>query len=96
MKKFISDLSVFFQNLDYCVVAFMALLIRVITLGASYAEAIMMFALAGVYGYRLYLKSKEIKPLDISVRQELESMKGTLDALKMEKTRRPNETKRYF
>lgn len=96
MKKFISDLSAFLQNLDYSVVAFMALLIRVIIFGSSYAEAIMMFALAGSYSYRLYLKSREIKPLDVSVRQELELMKGALDALKMEKMRKPNETKRYF
>lgn len=46
-------------------------------------EALAIAALCGLYAYSLYLESKQEKPINESVKQELEELRSEVRALKV-------------
>lgn len=54
-------LKAFFQNLNYAVMGFIAFSVRLAIFGATLADALAIFAFAGLYGFQIYLKHQDVK-----------------------------------
>lgn len=79
MNKF-KSLYYYFPLLGFC-----ALIIRMVSFGAEWPEAVAIFAVSGLYGFMSYLKAKEQEPLNDKVSKEVQQLKDTVDALRIGK-----------
>lgn len=77
----------------YSLVAMLIFGARLVYFGASIGDALALAALAGLYGYQYYLETKKEKPVDEEYKkkiaylsQEVESLKSSMNAVKIAKT----------
>lgn len=86
------------KKLNIPVVLLVLITGRMLFTDSTYALAILGWAVAGLYAYKTYLTTKEIKPLDAQVREELAAMKNTISGLAVKngfKTQSP-ENQKWF
>lgn len=71
--------------------------IRMLFSDASLSLALFGFAVAAVYVYNSYLKSRESKPVDKQVKDELAEVKSMMTNLSVKNGMKPmDKTQRYF
>lgn len=68
---------------------------------ADMAQAIIVIAFSGIYSFKLYLNSLEVKSLDQDVKKQLEEVKTTVAGLAMKNAVKPQQmqqeiNKRFF
>lgn len=69
---------------NYALLALIAYLGKTLLISANYSDSIIISALCGLYGFSLYLKSREPKvSIDQETRRELAIMKDTLSKLNL-------------
>lgn len=61
----------------------------------SYPEAIVMALISAVYAFKMLLKSKEPKEVNVAIRQEIEHIKNHLSKMNIASIK-PKDKKRYF
>lgn len=59
---------------------------RIVILGASLGDALAAAALAGLYGYTLYLEGKKQEPINDEVKKELSLLRDQVNTLKVAKS----------
>ncbi len=57
---------------------------RLIIFGAEFGDSLALISLVGLNAYNAWLKQQEQKPLELETRRQLEEMKNSLAALKMQ------------
>jgi len=63
----------------------------------SYATSAIAVSLVALYGYSQYLNSKKVKPLDESVRHELEVMRNQISNINVKTNlNQPKPTQKFF
>jgi hypothetical protein len=71
------------KNPNYCLIALLGCVVRAVGFGCGIGDALAIAALCGLYGFTLYIKSKESKPLEEKVWQEISDLKSSVSALKL-------------
>jgi hypothetical protein len=66
--------------------------------GEAYAIALVSLGLTALYGYSMYLKTRQIKSLDEQVKQELEAIKSQMTGIAVKNNIKPmpGPTQRFF
>lgn len=80
-------------QLNFALIAFLAYIVKILILEASFADAIVAGVLAGLYGYSLYLKRFQPYKLDEEVRKDLTEVKNAMSKINFVKSQ---QNKRYF
>lgn len=88
MKNFLKKVK-----LNYALIAFMAYVGKMLCISPSFPEAIIVGFLAALYGYKLRIQLIEPKPVNESVRKEIQEIKNALSKVNLAKI---SETKKYF
>jgi len=85
-------------DIDLYLYIFALIGLRIVGLGAGIGDAIALTALVSLYGYKEYLKSKEVPPLDDQVRNELDAMKASISSLSIKQMPKtpPIGNKKFF
>lgn len=83
------------MNLAYTLI--LSLLVKALISDISYATFLVTVPVLAFEGYKLFLKSKKPDPVQMNeeMRREIESVKGKLSALSMEKNVK-QQNQRYF
>lgn len=76
------------KNVNYSLLAFFLFSIKLVVFGSSVSDAIALFALAGLYGFSLFLESKKETPINDEIKKDLENVKSAVNALKIGRTLR--------
>ena len=76
------------MKFEPCLILFAVSVARAAVLGATIGDALAIAALAGLYGYRLYLDSKTELPINEEVKDQIAELKGSVSALKLQRTLR--------
>ena len=85
------------KKLNIPVVLLVLITGRMLFSEASYALAILGLGVAGLYAYKTYLSTKEVKPLDAEVREELAAMKNNISNLSVKNgLKNPNTDQKWF
>lgn len=74
------------KNINPSLSLLVALCARSVVFGASVGDALAIAAAAGLYGYWLYLESKKELPVNEQVREEIQELRGAINALKISKS----------
>lgn len=87
------------KKLDVLLVLLLALGARSL-IDSNIAQAMVVMAFCGLYGYTKFLRSKEVVPLNEEVQRQLEEMRSTVSGLAMKNASKPdqmkNEVRRFF
>jgi hypothetical protein len=72
--------------------------VRMLFSDASFALALFGLALTGLFAYSNYLKTKEVRPLDQEVRDQLNEMRSTISSIAVKNNMKAplKEGQRYF
>lgn len=71
------------KKINYSLIALLVLSTRLVLHGAGVGDSIALAALAALYGFTLYLEKTKIVPVNEQVREELEQIRSTVNALKV-------------
>jgi hypothetical protein len=66
----------FVNHIEWPVVAFCLYLIKLLALGASVPDSIVMFPLSAVAAYHLYIKFIKVRPIEERYNQELKALEA--------------------
>ena len=88
MKDFLKKIKI-----NYSLIAFFAYSIKLLILEASYADALVLACLAGLYGYKMRLKLAEPRDVNEDVRKEIAEIKTAMSKVNLAKI---SEIKKYF
>ena len=78
------------MKINFSLLTFLALSIKIVALGSNLTDSIALSALAILYGFNLYLNKhyKEELPLNEEIKKDIAQMKSTIDALKIAQSQR--------
>lgn len=94
MEK-LKKLKEFLFGTNVALLGFSVYLVKLLIITPSIAEASIMAVVTGLYGYSMYMKSREPKSLNQTVIEDLENIKAAVNALKLEKSLNKKPAK-YF
>lgn len=94
MEK-LTKLKSFILGTNFALLAFVAYTAKTLTISTNVADALVLFCLAGLYGYDKYLSTKRIVPINDAVIQELNNVKAIIQGMKLEKSSVRKDVK-YF
>lgn len=69
------------QSKELFMYSFGLLTLKCLLLPINIADSIVMLALSGLYGYNLFLKSKQERPINEEVKREIAEIKSVVTAL---------------
>ena len=77
-----------FKKINYSLLVFLMYSSKLVALGAGYPDAIIVLGLAALYGYSMFLSSREPDQIqyDRALKTELDNIKANVNALKLEKS----------
>jgi hypothetical protein len=58
---------------------------RIVVFGAGIGDALAVAALAGLYGFSLYLESQKVEPINEEVKRDLQILRDQVNTLKVAK-----------
>lgn len=86
-------------NVNWIYVALILLGLRALS-DANLSQALIVACLAGLQGYKEYLKTKTVDPINADIKRQLEEMKSNIDSVSMRAIKAPNPTnqeiRRFF
>lgn len=91
MFKKLSNIQV-----NFALMAFIAFMVKVMVLEASFADSIILGVLATLYGYTHYLKRFQPYNLDEAVQKDLQEVKAALSKLNFAQSRENLDKRKYF
>jgi hypothetical protein len=96
IKKALNKAKAFILGTNFAMIGFVAFLSKIVLITPNISDAIIMFAVCGLYGYTLYLKHKTPDPVRVNneLEKRLNDMNSHINALKLE--RGMSEKKKNF
>ncbi len=70
------------KKINFSLLVFLCFCARFLINGATYSEAIALFAVSGLYGYSLYLASKAQPDVSKELQADIDHLKSSVDAMK--------------
>ena len=86
----------FLYGTNFALLVFLSLATKSLIFNTSLSETLAFGFACAVYGYGQYLKSKQPEPVRINkeIKQEIDNLKGAMNAIKMDKT--ISKAQKYF